>query len=81
MSELVAHVGKQPFDYPEKSTLMYQFTHLTEQEIMDGLAEVLKSPHDFGVLRSIVIRPGHEERLRLRVINWWHASDESSNNE
>ena len=45
---------------------MSQFTHLTEQEITDGLTEVLKSPQDFGTLRAIVIRPGHEERRSLQ---------------
>ena len=45
---------------------MTQFTHLTEQEITDGLAEVLKSPPDFGTLKAIVIRPGDEERRSLQ---------------
>lgn len=45
---------------------MSGFTHLTEQEITEGLAEVLKSPQDFGTLKAIVIRPGDEERLSLQ---------------
>jgi len=45
---------------------MSQVTHLTEQEITDGLAEVLKSPPDHGLLNAIVIRPGSEERRSLQ---------------
>ena len=45
---------------------MSQVTHLTEQEITDGLAQVLKSPQNSGVLKAIVIRPGHEERRSLQ---------------
>lgn len=45
---------------------MLQVIHLSEQEIMDGLAEVRKSPKDNGLLKAIVIRPGSEERLSLQ---------------
>ncbi len=45
---------------------MSQVTHLTEQEITDGLAQGLKSPQNSGVLKAIVIRPGHEERRSLQ---------------
>lgn len=46
---------------------MSQVIHLTEQEVTDGLAEVLKSPQNQGLLKAIVIRPGHEERLNLQM--------------
>ena len=46
---------------------MSQVTHLTEQEITDGLAEVLRSPPNHGLLNAIVIRPGHEERRSLQT--------------
>lgn len=46
---------------------MSQVIHLTEQETTDGLAEVLKSPQNHGLLKAIVIRPGHEERLTLQT--------------
>ena len=46
---------------------MSQVTHRTEQEITDGLAEVLKSPQDHGLLKAVVIRPGHEERRTLQT--------------
>jgi MOSC domain-containing protein YiiM len=49
-----------------EKNLMSQVTHLTEQEITDGLAQVLKSPQNSGVLKAIVIRPGHEERRSLQ---------------
>jgi hypothetical protein len=39
----------------------------TETEILDGLAEVRKSPTDNGLLEAIVIRPGSEERLNLQT--------------
>ena len=45
---------------------MSEFTHLTEQEITDGLAEILKSPQDFGTLKAIVIRPADKKRLSLQ---------------
>ena len=44
---------------------MSQIIHLTEQEIMDGLNEVQKSPMNDGILEAIVIRPGSDERRSL----------------
>ena len=40
--------------------------HLTEAEIIDGMTEVRKSPHDNGLLEAIVIRPRPEERHSLQ---------------
>jgi hypothetical protein len=39
--------------------------HLSLEELNDGLAEVLRSPKDRGVLRAIVIRPETEARISL----------------
>ena len=53
---------------PGKSGMyfMTNASHLTETEIMAGLAEVRESPQDNGTLSAIVIRPASEERLSLQ---------------
>jgi MOSC domain-containing protein YiiM len=39
--------------------------HLNLAELQAGLSTILASPKNEGVLRSIVMRPGHGERLNL----------------
>jgi MOSC domain-containing protein YiiM len=39
--------------------------HLSLKELQDGLAEVLRSPKDRGVLKAIVIRPATDARVSL----------------
>ena len=41
-------------------------THLTLDELNDGLPEIRQSPADHGVLKAIVIRPATDERVSLR---------------
>ena len=36
--------------------------HLTRAELQAGLAHILESPEDSGVLEAIVVRPGHGRR-------------------
>ena len=40
--------------------------HLTEAQILEGLAELRESPHDNGLLEAIVVRPVSNERLNLQ---------------
>ncbi len=39
--------------------------HLTLEELHAGLAEIIASPADYGVLRAIVVRPSPGERREL----------------
>ena len=39
--------------------------HLSLEELQDGLAEILRSPKERGVLKAIVIRPETEARVSL----------------
>jgi hypothetical protein len=39
--------------------------HLSPEELNDGLADILQSPKERGVLRAIVIRPETEARVSL----------------
>jgi hypothetical protein len=41
-------------------------SHLSLKELTDGLAEILESPKDHGVLKAIVIRPETDTRASLQ---------------
>ena len=68
----VSNAEKSPFAVhmtdvdPSRKRIVPTVLHRTETEILEGLADVRKSPYDNGVLEAIVIRSGSDERCSLR---------------
>ena len=52
--------------------------HLTREELIAGLSEILASPKDDGTLQAIVVRSAHGERRDLASTATWRAPRSAS---